>query len=246
MTHFKFHCLARFAPGRTVVSLGLAAALGVGSACSGGRDGQPKLPIAPPPTTSVPDRAALPKIVALGDSLTAGYGLPGEKSYPALLQKKLDAAGYKYVVVNAGVSGDTSAGGVRRLDWSMQGDVRVVILELGANDGLRGLPVSAMQRNLQIIIDRVRARKATVILCGMETLPNLGKEYTEQFRAAYAQLAKQEGVVLLPFFLAGVAGKPELNQDDGIHPNEKGEEIVVENVWKTLEPVLAGKGKTGP
>lgn len=242
MTHFNFHCLARLAPRRTVCALALAAGLLVGGACSG-KDVNP-LPVTPPPTVSEPDRATWPKIVALGDSLTAGYGLKSDKMYPALLQKKVEAAGYKYVVVPAGVSGDTSAGGVRRLDWSLEGDVRVVILELGANDGLRGLSVAEMRRNLQIIIDRVRARKATVILCGMETLPNLGAEYTTQFRAAYAELAKQDGVVLLPFFLEGVAGKAELNQEDGIHPNEKGTEMVTENVWRVLEPILA-RAKTG-
>lgn len=241
MTHFNFHCLARLAPGRTACALALSAGLLVGGACSG--KGANSLPVTPPPTVSEPDRSTWPKIVALGDSLTAGYGLKSDKMYPALLQKKVEAAGYKYVVVPAGVSGDTSAGGVRRLDWSLEGEVRVVILELGANDGLRGLSVAEMRRNLQIIIDRVRARKATVILCGMETLPNLGTEYTTQFRAAYAELAKQEGVVLLPFFLEGVAGKAELNQEDGIHPNEKGTEIVTENVWRALEPILA-RGKT--
>lgn len=242
MTHFNFHCLARLAPGRTVCALALTAGLLIGGACSG-KDAN-SLPVTPPPTVNEGDRSTWPKIVALGDSLTAGYGLKSDKMYPTLLQKKVEAAGYKYVVVPAGVSGDTSAGGVRRLDWSLEGEVRVVILELGANDGLRGLSVAEMRRNLQIIIDRVRVRKATVILCGMETLPNLGKEYTAQFRAAYAELAKQDGVVLLPFFLEGVAGKAELNQEDGIHPNEKGTEIVTDNVWRVLEPILA-KAKTG-
>ncbi len=239
MTHFNFHCLARLAPRRTVGALVLVAGLLVGGACSGPGKSADALPVAPLPTVSDADRSTWPKIVAFGDSLTAGYGLNGDKMYPALLQKKVEAAGYKYVVVPAGISGDTTAGGVRRLDWSMQGDVKVVILELGANDGLRGLSVAEMRRNLQIIIDRVRARKATVILCGMETPPNLGKEYAGQFRTVYTELARQDGVVLLPFFLEGVAGKSELNQGDGIHPNEKGTEIVTENVWRVLEPVLA-------
>jgi acyl-CoA thioesterase-1 len=242
MTHFNFHCLARLAPRRTVGALLLATSLLVGGACSSSGKGPAGPSVTPLPTVSEPDRATWPKIVALGDSLTAGYGLKSDKMYPVLLQKKVEAAGYKFVVVPAGVSGDTTAGGVRRLDWSMQGDVKVVIVELGANDGLRGLSVSEMRRNLQIIIDRIRARKATVVLCGMETPPNLGKEYAGQFRAVFAELAKQDGVVLLPFFLEGVAGKPELNQEDGIHPNERGTEIVTENVWRVLEPVLARAG----
>ncbi len=180
----------------------------------------------------------LPAIVAFGDSLTAGYGLTEEQSYTALLQRKLDVAGYRYRVVNAGVSGDTSAGGARRIDWALEGNVKFLILELGGNDGLRGLPVAEMKKNLASIIERAQARNVTVILAGMEAPPNLGGDYTAQFRHAFRDLAKKYNVKLIPFVLEGVGGLAEMNQPDGIHPNAEGEKILTETVWRALEPML--------
>jgi acyl-CoA thioesterase I len=182
---------------------------------------------------------ARPLIVAFGDSLTAGYGLSDDQSYTTLLQQKLDRAGYRYRVVNAGVSGDTSAGGARRIDWALEGDVRFLILELGGNDGLRGLPPAEMKKNLSAIIERTRTRDVRVILAGMEAPPNLGADYTVQFRQVFRDLARQYDVPLIPFVLEGVGGRPELNQPDGIHPNAEGEKILTETVWRALEPALA-------
>lgn len=179
-------------------------------------------------------------IVAFGDSLTAGYGLadPSTQSYPALLQKRLDQGGYSYQVINAGVSGDTTAGGVRRIDWALKGDVRIVIVELGGNDALRGQPTRGIKENLASIIEAAQKRNAKVILAGMEALPNLGPEYTLAFRNVFRELAREHQVKLIPFFLEGVGGISELNQPDGIHPNVRGTEIVVDNVWRALEPML--------
>ena len=177
--------------------------------------------------------------MAFGDSLTAGYGLRADdESFPAKLQAKLDSSGYKYRVINGGISGDTSAGGARRIDWAMQQNPQIVIVELGGNDALRGQPPSAMKKNLATILDRAIAGKAKVILAGMEAPPNLGVEYTREFRQVYRDLAREYDVVLLPFFLAGVGGIADLNQPDGIHPSARGVDIIVENVWRVLEPML--------
>jgi acyl-CoA thioesterase-1 len=181
----------------------------------------------------------LPKIVAFGDSLTAGYGLSPSESYPALLQKMLDADGFKYEVVNAGVSGDTSAGGVRRIDWSLDaGGVRFVILELGANDFLRGQPVAETRKNLSAIIERSKSRGARVLLAGMYTTTDAGRDYERQIDEGFKSLARDEGVTLIPFFLEGVAGKAELNQQDGIHPNAEGTRLVAATVYRYLKPML--------
>lgn len=181
---------------------------------------------------------ARPRIVALGDSLTAGYGLLENQSYPALLQEHIDAEGYGFEVVNAGVSGDTSAGGLRRLDWALEGNVRVLIVALGANDGLRGLSVDEMQENLTAIIQRARERNVVVILAGMEAPPNYGPEYAAAFRQAYREVAQRERVLFLPFLLDKVAGQSALNQRDGIHPNELGARVVADTVWTVLRPLL--------
>jgi len=182
----------------------------------------------------------LPTIVAFGDSLTAAFGIVNEDQwFTTLLQRKLDEKGHRYRVVNAGVSGDTSAGGVRRIDWSLEGNVKFLILELGGNDGLRGLPVVDMKKNLAEIIERAQARGVTVVLAGMEAPPNLGEEYTGEFRQAYRDLAKKYKLALIPFLLEGVGGLREMNQPDGIHPNAAGEKVMTENVWRTLEPLLA-------
>ena len=186
------------------------------------------------PTSTV----ARPKIVALGDSLTAGYGLNASQAYPALLQRKLDAEGRKFEVVNAGVSGDTSAGGLRRLDWALEGDVKILIVALGGNDGLRGLPVVEMKRNLSKIIETARGRGIAVILAGIEAPPNYGQEYVTAFRAAFRDLADTHRVPFVPFLLDKVAGLAELNLGDGIHPNEQGAAIIAGTVWETLKPVL--------
>jgi acyl-CoA thioesterase-1 len=181
---------------------------------------------------------ARPRIVFLGDSLTAGYGLAKHESVPSLIQARLQASGYPYEVVNAGVSGDTSAGGLSRLDWSLEGDVRILVLELGANDGLRGLPVANMKHNLTEIITQAQARGITVVLTGMEAPPNFGAAYTTEFRQVYRDLAKMQGVIFLPFYLDGVAGIPSLNIEDGMHPNAKGSRIIERAVWRILEPLL--------
>jgi acyl-CoA thioesterase-1 len=181
---------------------------------------------------------ARPKIVTLGDSLTAGLGLVESQAYPAVLQKKIDSEGYAFDVVNAGVSGDTSAGGLRRLDWSLEGDVKVLVLALGANDGLRGLSVAEMKQNLQIIVERAKQRGIVVILAGMEAPPNFGQEYATAFRQAFREVALEERVPFIPFLLEGVAGHSALNQSDGIHPNPEGAARVADTVWTVLRPVL--------
>lgn len=199
---------------------------------------------APTPAPSAPkapearSAAATPRIVFLGDSLTAGLGLPSDQSYPALIGKKLKERGYDFEIVNAGVSGDTSAGGSRRLDWSLEGDVRVLVLALGANDGLRGLPTDEMKKNLEAVLDRAKSRNIPVVLAGMEAPPNYGPDYTRAFRQVYIDLAKEYDVRFVPFLLLGVAGNPSLNQGDGIHPNARGAAIVADLVWAELEPLL--------
>lgn len=192
---------------------------------------------APVPGAALPSKS-LPKIVAFGDSLTAGYGLPQSASYPALLQKKLNEDGFNYEVVDAGVSGDTSAGGVRRIDWALDGEVRVLILELGANDILRGQSIDEMKKNLATIIKRAKSRGATVLLAGMEAPTNSGSEYRKAAHEAFLSLARQYQLPLIPFFLDGVAGIASLNQQDGIHPNQGGTKIVTETVYRSLRPLL--------
>jgi acyl-CoA thioesterase-1 len=182
--------------------------------------------------------AARPRIVFLGDSLTAGYGLETSQSVPSLIQARLDKDRLPFEVVNAGVSGDTSAGGLSRLDWSLDGDVRVLVIELGANDGLRGLPVAALRSNLSEIITRAKGRGISVLLTGMEALPNYGEAYTTEFRNTFSELAREHQVTLMPFYLDGVAGNPGLNIADGIHPNPEGAAIVARNLWGVLEPLL--------
>jgi acyl-CoA thioesterase-1 len=179
--------------------------------------------------------AARPRIAFLGDSLTAGYGLDASEAYPSLIQDRLRAAGLDFEVVNAGVSGDTSAGGLSRIDWSLDGDVRVLVVALGANDALRGLGTAELERNLGRTIERAKQRGARVILAGMEAPPNLGPAYTSAFRAVYRDLASRHGVALIPFLLAGVAGDARLNQVDGIHPNAAGAQGVAALVWPYVE-----------
>ena len=208
-------------------------------------------PIASSPTEPLPQTATRavaststrPRIVFLGDSLTAGYGLERDQSVPSLIQAHLARDGYAYDVVNAGVSGDTSAGGLSRLNWSLDGPVEVLVIELGANDGLRGLPVAAMKRNLSEIITRASQRGIRVILTGMEAPPNYGPAYTSEFRKVYRDLAREHQVVFVPFYLQDVAGIPSLNIADGIHPNPQGARIVEQTIWRALEPLLKKVGE---
>ena len=191
----------------------------------------------PSPSPTPDDR---PVIVAFGDSLTAGFGLPEDQTFTTLLQRKIDEKGLRYRVVNASVSGDTSAGGVSRINWVLgEGPIKFLILELGGNDGLRGHPVAEMKKNLAEIIERAQDRGVTVILAGMEAPPNMGKEYTDEFRQAFRDLAKKYKLTLIPFLLEGVAGRREMNQPDGIHPNSAGEKVMTENVWRNIEPLLS-------
>jgi acyl-CoA thioesterase-1 len=184
-----------------------------------------------------------PRIVFLGDSLTAGYGLDIEQSVPSLVQKQLDHDGYHFEVVNAGVSGDTSAGGLRRLDWSLDGDVRVLVIELGANDGLRGLPPAEMKKNLKAIIEIARKRGIAVLLTGMEAPPNWGPTYTSEFRRVFRDVAGEEHVAFMPFYLYQVAGIPTLNIADGMHPNPAGARIVEKNLWQALKPLVDAQAR---
>ena len=186
------------------------------------------------------DLEGAPRIIILGDSLTAGLGLPPEQSFPALIQGRLDKARERYLVVNAGVSGDTSAGGLRRLEFSMsEGEPKALVVALGGNDGLRGLPPEQLQQNLATIIEHAQQKGLRVVLAGMEAPPNFGADYTSRFRGVYSALAEKYQVRLVPFLLDGVAGNPALNQADGIHPNARGAEIVADLVWRALEPELA-------
>ena len=221
--------------GLVVIALCLACLAGCGGNANDARASNEQASAPPPLDGSAPAR---PKIVALGDSLTAGLGLLEQQAYPALLQRKIDADGYQFDVVNAGVSGDTSAGGLRRLDWALEGDVRVVIVALGANDGLRGLQVTEMKNNLAEIVERAKERKVMVILAGMEAPPNYGPEYTASFRQAYQDVAREHRVLFIPFLLAGVAGQSNLNQGDGIHPTAEGAAVIAETVWRVLRPAL--------
>ena len=193
--------------------------------------------------------APTPRIILfLGDSITAGFGLDPSEAFPALIQQKINARRWNFQVVNAGQSGDTSAGGLGRLDWLLKNRIDVLVLELGANDGLRGLPVEMTRKNLQAIIERTKRKypEAKVILAGMKVPPNMGGDYGRKFETVFADLAKKNNAPLIPFILEGVGGVSELNLADGIHPTAKGQEMVAANVWKVLEPVLrplAGKQK---
>jgi acyl-CoA thioesterase-1 len=201
---------------------------------SAGNSAAMNKPLATPPVT-----ANKPKVIAFGDSLTAGFGLAEKESYPYLLQQKLMADGYDYEVVNAGVSGETSLGGVERADWVLsQDNAKIVILELGANDMLRGVPPAKTKENLDKILAKAIERNLTVLLCGMLAPPVNGANYQRDFMALYPDLATKYKVAFLPFLLENVALKKELNQADGIHPNAEGEKIMTDNVYKALKPLL--------
>jgi acyl-CoA thioesterase-1 len=179
-------------------------------------------------------------ILFYGDSLTAGYGLSSEEAFPALIDQKLKKQGKNWKVINGGLSGETSAGGLARIDWMLRQPVDIFILELGGNDGLRGLPLEQTKSNLQGIIDKVKAKNPNVkiIVAGMMVPPNMGPEYSEQFKSVYPDLAKKNKATLIPFLLEGVGGIENLNLADGIHPNPEGHKMVAETIWRVLTPML--------
>ena len=179
-------------------------------------------------------------IIFFGNSITAGYGLDLSEAFPARIQEKIDSMNVPYKVVNAGVSGETSSGGRSRIDWILKQQVDIFVLELGGNDGLRGIPISETKKNLQTIIDKVKAKNpaAKIIIAGMQIPPNMGKKYTSAFRSMYPDLAKQNNISLVPFILEGVGGKAELNLEDGIHPTAEGHRILANNVWSVLQDLL--------
>lgn len=232
----------------------LIVALGCGGEQAGARDSG-TVAVRANTQASAPDEAAALRAAAedetaakrrprtllfVGTSLTAGLGLDPDSAYPHLIQQKIDSAGMSYQVVNAGVSGETSSSLLRRIDWLLRQPIELIVIETGANDGLRGIPIETMQSNIRQIVDRVKAThpNARIVLAQMEAPPNLGTRYTQRFRAVFPEVAEQTGAILLPFLLDGVAGRRELNQGDGIHPNMEGERIVARNVWKGLRPLL--------
>lgn len=224
---------------RKAVILGFIAAAMAAAGCSraasfGNGEYELDRPLVLPETT-----ASRKKIIALGDSLTAGFGLAENESYPYLLQQKLEAEGYEYEVINAGVSGDTSLGGIERADWVLsQPNAEILILELGANDLLRGMPVDRMKSNLAGIIEKAKAKNMKILLCGMLAPPSMGSDYETNYRNAFPDLADEYNVAFLPFLLDGVAMKKELNQADGIHPNAEGTRLMMENIYAELKPLL--------
>lgn len=212
--------------------------------------GQRSAPAAAEPASTPAAGPAEPRervVLFVGTSLTAGYGLPEEEAYPARIQQKIDSAGLPYRVINAGVSGETSAGALRRLDWLLRQPFDVLVLETGANDMLRGQDPDSTRANLEAILARVRRQRpeAAVVLAGMLAMPNLGREYGRRFEAIYPEVAREAGVPLIPFLLEGVAAEPELNLPDGIHPNTEGQRRVAETVWQTLEPLLRERAARG-
>lgn len=251
------------------VALGLATLV----ACGGGTESKPasdaRVPVESITVTAAPATAGTtagatagatagsgsgPRVLIVGTSLTAGLGLDPDSAYPAVLQRLADSSGYSVRVVAAGLSGETSAGALRRIDWLLRDRADVVVIEAGANDGLRGLRVDTTRANLVAIVKRVRAANpaARVLLAQMEAPPNLGAAYTRSFHDAFLEVAREEGVVLIPFFLQGVAGDRSLNQEDGIHPNAEGARRAARNMWKALGPVLRevpgafSRGGAGP
>jgi acyl-CoA thioesterase-1 len=200
----------------------------------------PENPAAPIADTAPATLDGRRTILFLGTSLTAGLGLEPDSAYPQQIQRKIDASGFPYQVVNAGVSGETSASLLRRLDWVLRRPADVIVVETGANDGLRGLPVDATRATIGEVLTRIRKERpgATIALVQMEAPPNMGQEYTSTFRAMFPELAREHGATLLPFLLEGVAGMARLNQNDGIHPNDAGERVVADNVWRALQPLL--------
>jgi len=186
-------------------------------------------------------------LLVLGDSIAAGYGLDQDEAYPAILQQKIDRVHLPYRVVNAGVSGDTTAGGLRRISWLLRQPVDVLLIELGGNDGLRGISPNETEKNLQGIIDKVKVQQpaARIVITGMQMPPNMGQEYAQRFREVFAQVAKKNHAALIPFLLEGVGGHSDLNQTDRIHPTAEGHKIIADTIWKALEPILNKKSRNG-
>jgi len=197
------------------------------------------------PAEIAPETADKRTILFVGTSLTAGLGLPQSQSFPLLIERRIEEAGLPFRVVNAGVSGETSAGALRRIDWLTRQPFDVVVLETGANDMLRGIEPEATERNIQEIVDRLRQANpdVVIVLAGMLALPNMGEAYAREFEAIYPRLAERNGLPFVPFLLEGVGGERALNQDDGIHPNAEGHRIIAETVWRVLEPVLVASGQ---
>ncbi|MBA2499301.1 MAG: arylesterase [Chitinophagaceae bacterium] len=179
-------------------------------------------------------------ILFFGNSLTAGYGLEQVEAFPALIQKKIDSLNLPYTVINAGVSGETTSGGSARIDWILRQPIDVFVLELGANDGLRGIPVTETRNNLQLIIDKVKEKypESTLVLAGMQVPPNMGAQYSKEFREIFPSLAQENNMILIPFLLEGVGGERALNQDDGIHPTAEGHAMLADNIWKAVKDSL--------
>ncbi|MEO7085726.1 MAG: arylesterase [Gemmatimonadaceae bacterium] len=232
---------------RAVLGVLAAACVAVsGVSCSGRSDAVASADSAKVPPSregngaASPSAGTKPVVLFVGTSLTAGLGLDPDSAYPMLIQRKIDSAGLKFEVVNAGVSGETSSGLLDRLDWLLNGKFTVMVLETGANDGLRGIPAATLKANLDTALVRIRAKRpdAHLVVIQMEALPNLGPTYAADFHRLYGDVAKKDGATLLPFLLTDVAGHRELNQGDGIHPNNTGERMVADNVWKWLRPVL--------
>jgi acyl-CoA thioesterase I len=238
--------MKRFRPPRSILSangallatLALLGGLGPGACRGGGRTEAFPTPKASPAAAAAADER--PVILFVGTSLTAGLGLDPSEAYPELVQQKIDAAGLRYRVVNAGVSGETSAGARRRMGWLLRRPVAVLVVETGANDGLRGQDPAATRANIQAILDEAKGQQPPpkLVLAAMEALPNYGEDYRRRFRAIYPELARANGATLVPFLLEGVAGEARLNQPDGIHPTAEGHALVAATVWKCLRPIL--------
>jgi acyl-CoA thioesterase-1 len=220
------------------LSLLIVLSAACGGASRGPSPAPAEAPLPSPDPRATP--AARPVVLFVGTSLTAGYGLDPSESYPARIQEKIDSAGLPWRVVNAGVSGETSAGARRRIDWLLSQPVGILVVETGANDGLRGIDPADARANIQAIFDRAQKQSPPprLMLIGMAAPPNLGTRYTSAFRAIYPELARRNGAVLVPFLLEGVAGIPRLNLPDGVHPTAEGQRIIADTVWKYLEPML--------
>ncbi len=213
------------------------------TSCSGvtGKKNKDQEPNTAETKTASDDRVSGKTILFFGDSLTAGYGLDDvNDAFPAIIQNTLDSLGFKYTVINSGLSGETTAGGRSRVDWVLNQKVDIFVLELGANDGLRGIPLAETRENLQAIIDAVQKKypETIIVLAGMQIPPNMGQDYTNEFRTIFPELADKNDLPLIPFLLKDVGGIPELNQEDGIHPTVEGQKIVAQNVWEVLKGVV--------
>lgn len=209
-------------------------------ACNSGEKSSAEQQSSATKAESAPSAKKVKNILIFGNSLTAGYGLEPAEAFPAQIQNRLDSLKLPYKIINAGLSGETTSGGNSRIDWVLRNPVDIFILELGGNDGLRGIPATETRKNLQSMIDKVKAKypEAKIILAGMQVPPSMGKKYADEFRVIYPELAQKNNVGLIPFLLENVGGEVKLNQKDGIHPNVEGAKIVAENVWKVLEKDL--------